>query len=168
MTHTKGTTVRKIALSGVGIACAALAFAPTATADPTSTSQYVITHSQPMRCWVRADDSDEGVGGPVVICQNGAGFPQAPMDPPPPPGWVGDPSVWHQDQAIVYASGQFNWRTANLGSLAPGQANTTLVDGQTYHMQGWTILPTSDGTRFTNDGTGHGMFIGSDSTVNPF
>jgi hypothetical protein len=24
-----------------------------------------------------------------------------------------------------------------------------------------------DGIRFTNDGTGHGMFIGSDTTVNP-
>jgi hypothetical protein len=26
-------------------------------------------------------------------------------------------------------------------------------------MLGWTILPSSDGTRFTNDGTGHGMFV---------
>ena len=42
------------------------------------------------------------------------------------------------------------------------------MDGQTYHMQGWTILPTSDGTRFTNDATGHGMFIGSDQNDNPF
>jgi hypothetical protein len=25
-----------------------------------------------------------------------------------------------------------------------------------------------DGTRFANDGTGHGMFIGSDQNVNPF
>jgi hypothetical protein len=25
---------------------------------------------------------------------------------------------------------------------------------------GWTILPTSDGTRFANDRTGHGMFVG--------
>ena len=31
--------------------------------------------------------------------------------------------------------------------------------GQTYHNRGWTIVPSSDGTRFTNDGTGHGMFV---------
>jgi hypothetical protein len=32
---------------------------------------------------------------------------------------------------------------------------------------GWTILPSSDGTRFTNDGTGHGMFV-SIENVSPF
>jgi hypothetical protein len=26
-------------------------------------------------------------------------------------------------------------------------------------MEGWTIVPTEDGTRFTSDGTGHGMFV---------
>jgi hypothetical protein len=26
-------------------------------------------------------------------------------------------------------------------------------------VQGWTVLPDSDGTRFTNDATGHGMFV---------
>ena len=31
--------------------------------------------------------------------------------------------------------------------------------GQNYNINGWTILPNSDGTRFTNDGTGHGMFV---------
>lgn len=35
----------------------------------------------------------------------------------------------------------------------------TLTYGQTYHFLGWTVLPSSDGTRFTNDGTGHGMFV---------
>jgi len=32
-----------------------------------------------------------------------------------------------------------------------------LAYGKTYN--GWTILPTSDGTRFANDRTGHGMFV---------
>ncbi len=27
------------------------------------------------------------------------------------------------------------------------------------HLQGWAIVPSEDGTRFTNDGTGHGMFV---------
>jgi hypothetical protein len=26
-------------------------------------------------------------------------------------------------------------------------------------MEGWTIVPTQDGTRFTSDSTGHGMFV---------
>ena len=34
--HSKGTTVRKIALLGVRIACATLAFPPLASADPTA------------------------------------------------------------------------------------------------------------------------------------
>jgi hypothetical protein len=34
-----------------------------------------------------------------------------------------------------------------------------LTYGQTYHILGWTILPISDGTTFTNDATGHGMFV---------
>jgi len=39
--------------------------------------------------------------------------------------------------------------------------------GQTYHIPGWTILPSSDGTRFTKDDTGHGMFV-SVENVSPF
>ena len=39
-------------------------------------------------------------------------------------------------------------------------ANDVLLNyGQTYHLQSWTIVPTEDGTRFTNDSTGHGMFV---------
>jgi hypothetical protein len=29
--------------------------------------------------------------------------------------------------------------------------------GQTYHLEGWTIHPGEDGTRFTNDGTGQAV-----------
>ncbi len=73
----------------------------------------------------------------------------------------------HQNQAIITASGQFTWRTANLGTAPPGQPDIALVDEQTYHFQGWTIVPSSDGTTFTNDATGHGMVIGSDFNVKP-
>jgi len=31
--------------------------------------------------------------------------------------------------------------------------------GTNYHFNGWTVEGSSDGTRFTNDGTGHGMFV---------
>ena len=30
---------------------------------------------------------------------------------------------------------------------------------QTYQLNGWTIFASSDGTRLTNDRTGHGMFV---------
>jgi hypothetical protein len=90
------------------------------------------------------------------------------MNPAPYPGWPGDPLVLHQDQAIITASGQFTWRTANLGSAPPGQPDIAVMNGQTYHFQGWTIVPASEGITFTNDATGHGMFIGSDYSVKPF
>ena len=158
--------MKKIAPAGAGIIYAAVAFTPVASADPTlGHFVNVSTPSPPMRCEVGSDDSDGG--GPNVVCQT-AGFPQAPMNPTPYPGWQGDPLVLHQDQAIINASGQFNWRTANLGMAPPGQPDTTLVDGQTYHFQGWTIVPISDGTTFINDATGHGMVVSSGYDVNPF
>ena len=135
------------------------------------TRHFVRTHSPDLRCEVGSDDSDVIPGvpgmGPNVVCQT-AGFPQSPMNPPPGPGWTGDPLVLHQDQAIITASGQFSWRTANLGMAPPGQPDTTLVNSQTYHLQGWTIAPTNEGIMFTNDATGHGMDISGDYSVKPF
>jgi hypothetical protein len=153
-------------LVAAGIACVSVTLAPMAFADPTQGHFVnVRTPSPPMRCEVGSDDSDGG--GPQVVCQT-AGFPQAPMEPIPYPGWTGDPLVLHQDQAIIAASGQFNWRTANLGQAPPGQPDITLVAGQTQHLQGWTIVPTSDGTTFINDVTGHGMVVDLGYNVRPF
>jgi hypothetical protein len=118
-----------------------------------------------MRCAVSSDDGD--AAGPTVVCQT-SGFPQAPINPAPNPGWNGDPLVLHQNQAIVNESGQFSWRTANLGLAPPGQPDIVLATDQTYHLQGWTISPTSDGVTFTSDRTGHGMAIGGDYSVRPF
>ena len=153
-------------------ACTAVTFAPLAGADPTQGHFVNVQVSSPrMRCEVGSDD-DPGVPGvpgmgPNVVCQT-AGFPQAPMNPAPYPGWPGDPLVLHQDQAVITASGQFSWRTANLGSAPPGQPDTTVVNGQTYRLQGWTVVPTSEGVTFTDDATGHGMMISSDYSVKPF
>ena len=33
------------------------------------------------------------------------------------------------------------------------------LDYRTYTAQGWTIDAGESGTRFTNDATGHGMFV---------
>jgi hypothetical protein len=53
-----------------------------------------------------------------------------------------------------------NWDIGNI----PGSPEATAKDivlnyGQNYNINGWTIRPTADGTRFTNDGTGHGMLV---------
>ncbi|GAB3038604.1 hypothetical protein [Mycobacterium bourgelatii] len=150
----------------VEIICTSVAFAPLAGADP-APGQFVNVKapSPPMRCQLSSDDSDGG--DPKVVCQT-AGFPQAPMDPMPYPGWVGDPAVLHQNQAIITESGEFTWRTANLGLAPAGQPDTALAIGQTQHLQGWTVVATSDGTTFTNDATGHGMVIDSAYNVRPF
>ena len=57
----------------------------------------------------------------------------------------------------VSAGGNNRWVVGNLGAMP-----TTTIDYQTYHAVGWTIEAGSDGTRFTNDETGHGMFISTE------
>jgi hypothetical protein len=88
-TRQMGNDSRKIPLAG--IACAALAFVPTASADPTAGHDAKVnTRTAPMLCEIGSDDADPGIGI-NVICQGS--FVQAP---------AGD------DQAFVTASGQFS------------------------------------------------------------
>jgi hypothetical protein len=159
--------MRNVVSVGAGITgttCVAVTLASLADADPTlGHFVNVRMSSPPMRCEVGADDSDGA--GPNVVCQ-ASGFSQAPTDSAPP-GWHRDPSVLHRDQAIITDSGQFIWRTANLGLSPPAQPDVTLADRQTYHFQGWTIVPTGDGITFTNEVTGHGMAIGRGYNVKP-
>ncbi|HEX7823712.1 MAG TPA: hypothetical protein VF477_02300 [Mycobacterium sp.] len=55
------------------------------------------------------------------------------------------------------ADGKVEWIVGNLGDIP-----TVTLDYRTYSAEGWTIAAGEDGTRFTNDGTGHGMFINTD------
>ena|SRR5947209_7607569 len=135
--------MRKSALAGLGIA--ALAFAPVASADPTEGHDAKVNTQTPsMLCEIGSDDATPGVG-PNVICQGR--FAQAPAD---------------ADQAYVTAAGQFTYREANIGVGYNHPPFETLIPGRTYHIQGWTVVAGGDGIRFTNEGTGHGMFVGSD------
>jgi hypothetical protein len=122
-----------------------------------ATSQYVRTESGRMRCVVQPDQ---------VACEasvpGSTGFLQAPITMPesqckysPCPGGM------HSDLAEVTALGAFHWNDGNIGGVGSDweQTDTTLGYGQTYHISGWTVLPSSDGTRFTNAGTGHGMLV---------
>jgi hypothetical protein len=132
----------------------ALASATYANAD---TSSSVRTQSGNTRCIVGSD----------VVCQYLPGFTQAPVeDPincPPPPGTsLHCVTGIHFDLAHVTSAGAFNWNDGNI----PGSEFTNDVVmsyGQTYRMRGWTISSAEDGTRFTNDASGHGMFVSIDN-----
>ncbi len=58
----------------------------------------------------------------------------------------------------ITANGTVQWVLGNLGAIP-----TVTIDYKTYNAQGWTISATADGTRFTNDRTGHGMFVSLDN-----
>lgn len=57
----------------------------------------------------------------------------------------------------VNADGTTRWTLGNLGAIP-----TTSIDYASYHALGWTIDADASGTRFTNDETGHGMFVNTE------
>jgi hypothetical protein len=54
----------------------------------------------------------------------------------------------------VTSDGKVRWLVGNLGDIP-----TVTLDYRTYAAVGWTIAAGESGTRFTNDRTGHGMFV---------
>jgi hypothetical protein len=54
----------------------------------------------------------------------------------------------------ITASGDVQWVVGNLGDIP-----TVTIEYQTYNADGWTIAASESGTRFTNEHTGHGMFV---------
>jgi hypothetical protein len=60
----------------------------------------------------------------------------------------------HANGVNITASGSVQWVLGNLGDIP-----TVKIDYRTYDAEGWTIAATEDGTRFTNERTGHGMFV---------
>jgi len=68
----------------------------------------------------------------------------------------------HANGVSITVTGSVQWVLGNLGAIP-----TVTIDYKTYDAQGWTINATSQGTRFTNDHTGHGMFV-SIEKVNTF
>ena len=57
----------------------------------------------------------------------------------------------------VSSGGSTRWVVGNLGAMP-----TVTIGYDTYRTVGWTIEADSSGTRFTNDDTGHGMFVSTD------
>jgi hypothetical protein len=54
----------------------------------------------------------------------------------------------------VTSDGAVQWVVGNLGDIP-----VVTLDYRKYRAVGWTIVAGEDGTRFTNDRTGHGMVI---------
>jgi hypothetical protein len=136
--HGRSSVSRTTAvITGIAVTSALLSGAPRAVADPAY--QYVRTQSGQVRCVVNVD---------WVTCEHLPNFPTAPMTP--------DGSG--SDDVKIIRGGELSWMEANIGG-GPNLVETTLGYDQTYHSNGWTILPATDGTRFTNDGTGHGLFV---------
>jgi hypothetical protein len=54
----------------------------------------------------------------------------------------------------VGAGGTLKWIVGNLGDIP-----VVTLDYRTYSAEGWTIVATEAGTRFTNDASSHGMFV---------
>lgn len=122
---------------------------PRASAD---TGQSVRTQSGKVRCYVFANDVSHG-GGPLVVCQqtDARPFPQAP---------ISSEFGSQMNLAIVKGSGAFSWEIGNIAGSDAAVANDVVLNyGRSYNINGWTILPNEDGTRFTSDATGHGMFV---------
>lgn len=133
---------------------------PTAHADDYGV-QYVRTESGRVRCLITANGQGTGMSGPNVICEASGpdpanqGFTQAPLTNYGP----------HQHNVITDAAGNFHFAEGgNIGGAGEPNNDVVLQYGQTYHAEGWTISPSFDGTRLTNDRTGHGMFVSIDNS----
>lgn len=63
----------------------------------------------------------------------------------------------HANGVHITAAGTVQWVLGNLGAIP-----TVTIDYKTYDAQGWTITSTTEGTRFQNNSTGHGMFVSID------
>jgi hypothetical protein len=60
----------------------------------------------------------------------------------------------HANGVRLTANGELSWLVGNLGDIP-----VVTLNYRTYKAVGWTIDAGEDGTRFTNDGTGHGMTV---------
>lgn len=106
------------------------------TLEPSETGAvYIETKSGKTRCQISTDS---------VGCESD--FTNA-------PSVEGQPA----NGAEVSANGDHRWILGNLGAIP-----TTPIDYDTYHALGWTIEADASGTRFSNDGTGHGMSISTE------
>ena len=131
---------RGLAVAAIPVA---MLTAPAAVADA-SEFQYVRTETGAVRCVISAGH---------VGCERSSadGFPDAPKS---------QSGSGNFNIASIDADGTFAYGEGNIGGVDSDEV--TLNYGQIYRFNGWTLLPGFDGTRFTNDVSGHGMFVSID------
>lgn len=129
----------------------ALGFTSAANAEPRPTDpvdkQFVTTESRTVGCVVTP--------GTVLCTGNFANAPTRCGETPDcDPDGLGkrDHTVW-----VDAEGGGLQWNDSNFQSY--DYTELVLTYGQVFHLKGWTVEPSSEGTRFTNDGTGRGMFV---------
>lgn len=64
----------------------------------------------------------------------------------------------HTNGVSVSSDGTVQWVLGNLGDIP-----VVTIDYQTYQALDWRIIADTNGTRFTNDRTGHGMYVSIDN-----
>jgi len=138
-----GTTA-SIPATAVAIFTAAALTATTPTARADVSQVLVRTQSGNTRCIILTGEVGCETYVPTGFVQ-GTNFPDA----------FGNHNA---NIARVASAGQFEWRFGDIPGEHP-ENDIVLNYGQTYHFSGWTVSPTTEGTRFANDGTGHGMFV---------
>lgn len=108
---------------------------------PIAAADNYVTQSGRVLCAVTPDSTIAGLGEDVVVCQGAFTQPGA------------------RFQAVTTGDGSIKWQDANLAVDNP---TTAMEYGTTYHRGNWTIYSAVTGTTFTNDRTGHGMFVSID------
>lgn len=154
------------ALSGAIVLATAALFSAGTAPGPTPSDYTLISTSTPpappaiplppndhgyVRVVTKSGSTACSINSELVACQTSAN------------NWPTGADGQHFHTASVNANGDFHWVNADLGAL---EGRVTL-DYQTYSAQGWTIIAGPDGTKFTNDRSGHGMAV-SVQGVTPF
>ena len=127
---TGGLTMRKCFLALL-FGTLALSFPATAAAD------NFRTQSGKVLCWIQPDGTNTRFDPNFAVCQ----------------GLFQDGNFG----AVTTGDGSFHWE--NGSNIAINNPTTRMVYGQTYSHGNWTIYTNQDGTRLTNNATGHGMFV---------
>jgi hypothetical protein len=134
---------------------AALAISSAASAEPRPDNpfdqEFVTTESRTVRCNVEPGR---------VLCSGS--FANAPIVCGGPSACDPDDSKYVANTVWIDAEGGgLQWNASNMQTTGDAESKYDLVltYGQVFHLKGWTVEPSSEGTRFTNDGTGRGMFV---------
>ncbi len=130
------------------VVTAGVALAPPAAADA---GQLLRTQSGKFECAVFANYPGTGPGLKVSIPAGSYAMCAPRIYGDERPGWA------KLGLAVVDSVGNFSIQP--IEGPPPAAGDLVMNYGQTYNFYGWTIAAGQDGTRFTNDRTGHGMFV---------